>query len=110
MASNHCCRLLIRRVEKLFKSKGRGKELMEKRSLGSQGLSVSAIGLGCSGMSAEYGLPDDEDATATIHRAIELGVTLFDTSDAYGVGHNEQLLGWGVRSRPAKRSPCDEVR
>lgn len=70
---------------------------MEMRQLGSQGLSVSAIGLGCAGMSAEYGLPDDEASTATIHRGIELGVTFFDTSDAYGVGHNEQLVGAAVR-------------
>jgi aryl-alcohol dehydrogenase-like predicted oxidoreductase len=72
---------------------------MEKRSLGTQGLVVSAIGLGCSGMSSDYGVPDDQESTATIHRAIDLGVTLFDTSDAYGAGHNEQLLGAGVRDK-----------
>jgi aryl-alcohol dehydrogenase-like predicted oxidoreductase len=72
---------------------------MEKRSLGTQGLVVSAIGLGCSGMSSDYGVPDDQESTATIHRAIDLGVTLFDTSDAYGSGHNEHLLGAGVRDR-----------
>src|SRR3954452_15320990 len=72
---------------------------MEKRRLGSQGLSVSAIGLGCSGMSSDYGVPDDQESTATIHRAIELGVSLFDTSDAYGAGHNEQLLGAAVRNK-----------
>lgn len=71
---------------------------MEKRLLGSQGLSASAIGLGCAGMSAEYGVPDDEASTATIQRAIDLGITFFDTSDAYGAGHNEQLVGHAVRS------------
>jgi aryl-alcohol dehydrogenase-like predicted oxidoreductase len=75
---------------------------MEMRRLGSQGLNVSAVGLGCSGMSSDYGVPDDVESTATIHRAIELGVTLFDTSDAYGAGHNEQLLGAAVRDRRDK--------
>jgi aryl-alcohol dehydrogenase-like predicted oxidoreductase len=75
---------------------------METRRLGSQGLDVSAIGLGCSGMSSDYGVPDDRESTATIHRAIELGVTLFDTSDAYGAGHNEQLLGAALRDRRRK--------
>jgi aryl-alcohol dehydrogenase-like predicted oxidoreductase len=75
---------------------------MELRRLGSQGLNVSAVGLGCSGMSSDYGVPDDVESTATIHRAIDLGVTLFDTSDAYGAGHNEQLLGAALRNRRDK--------
>ena len=66
---------------------------MQHRQLGRNGPRVSAIGLGCSGMSSDYGIPDDAESTATIHRAVELGVTLFDTSDAYGLGKNEELLG-----------------
>ena len=70
---------------------------MEQRRLGSQGLTVSAVGLGCAGMSAEYGTPDDVESTATLQRALEIGVTFFDTSDAYGTGHNEQLVGAALR-------------
>ncbi|MDQ4136657.1 MAG: aldo/keto reductase [Pseudomonadota bacterium] len=66
---------------------------MKHRQLGRNGPRVSAIGLGCSGMSSDYGVPDDVESTATIHRAVELGITLFDTSDAYGLGKNEELLG-----------------
>jgi aryl-alcohol dehydrogenase-like predicted oxidoreductase len=70
-----------------------------RRALGSQGLTVSGLGLGCSGMTSDYGLPDDTESTATIHRAIDLGVTLFDTSDAYGAGANERLLGTALEGR-----------
>ncbi|ESR23017.1 aldo/keto reductase [Lutibaculum baratangense] len=69
------------------------------RKLGSQGLTVSALGLGCSGMSSDYGVRDDVESTATVHRAIELGVTLFDTSDAYAAGRNEELLGSAIKGR-----------
>ena len=72
---------------------------MKQRRLGTDGPWVSAMGLGCSGMSADYGLPEDAESTATIHRAIELGVTLFDTSDAYGAGRNEELLGRALKGR-----------
>ncbi len=72
---------------------------MEQRKLGSQGLQVSAVGLGCSGMSSDYGVPDDTESTATIHRAIELGVRFFDTSDAYGAGRNEELLGAAIKGK-----------
>ena len=71
---------------------------MEKRTLG-QGLEVSAMGLGCMGMSDFYGGRDDAEATATIHRALELGVTFFDTADMYGGGRNEELLGKAIRAR-----------
>ncbi len=71
---------------------------MEKRTLG-QGLEVSALGLGCMGMSDFYGGRDDAEATATIHRAIDLGVTFFDTADMYGGGRNEELLGKAIRGR-----------
>src|SRR4051812_39789234 len=66
---------------------------MQQRTLGSQGLTVSAIGLGCMGMSEFYGATDDERSIATIHRALDLGVNFLDTADIYGSGHNEQLLG-----------------
>ena len=70
---------------------------MRLRSLGKSGLKVSAIGLGCAGMSGSYGISDDQESTATIRRAIELGINLFDTSDAYGNGHNEELLGRAIK-------------
>ena len=72
---------------------------MEQRMLGQQGLRVSALGLGCMGMSEFYGAHDDATSTATIHRAIDLGVTFIDTADMYGVGHNEELLGRAIKGR-----------
>jgi aryl-alcohol dehydrogenase-like predicted oxidoreductase len=74
---------------------------MRYRQLG-QGLRVSAIGLGCSGMSADYGVPDDVESIATIHRAIELGMTMLDTSDAYAGGVNEELIGKAIKGRRDK--------
>jgi aryl-alcohol dehydrogenase-like predicted oxidoreductase len=72
---------------------------MKQRQLGAKGPLVSTIGLGCSGMSGEYGVPDDVESIATIHRAIDLGLNLFDTSDAYSAGKNEQLLGRAIAGR-----------
>src|SRR2546427_2746584 len=72
---------------------------MKQRALGSGGLTVSAIGLGCMGMSQSYGAPDEEESIRTIHRAIDLGVTLIDTADVYGKGANEQLVGRAIRDR-----------
>src|SRR5579862_2444816 len=66
---------------------------MEQRRLGSQGLTVSALGLGCMGMSQSYGPADEGESVATLERALELGVTFFDTAKAYGQGHNERLVG-----------------
>src|SRR5712671_3642681 len=66
---------------------------MKKRKLGSQGLVVSELGLGCMGMSQFYGPRDDIESTATLERAIELGIDFFDTADVYGTGHNEELVG-----------------
>ncbi|MDQ6746235.1 MAG: aldo/keto reductase [Actinomycetota bacterium] len=72
---------------------------MEQRTLGTQGLTVSAQGLGCMGMSEFYGATDDGESVATIHRALELGVTLLDTADMYGFGDNEQLVGRAIADR-----------
>ena len=73
--------------------------MLPTRSLGTQGLTVSAIGLGCMGMSQSYGAPDDDESIATIHRALELGVTLFDTAEVYGPYTNESLLGRALEGR-----------
>src|SRR5258706_2359144 len=73
--------------------------MLLKRKLGRQGLEVSALGLGCLGMSQSYGTPDDRESVATIHRALELGVTLFDTAEAYGPFKNEELLGRALKGR-----------
>jgi aryl-alcohol dehydrogenase-like predicted oxidoreductase len=72
---------------------------MKTRRLGSQGLEVSALGLGCMGMSEFYGTTDEGEAIATIHRAIELGVTFLDTADMYGWGANERLVGKAIADR-----------
>jgi aryl-alcohol dehydrogenase-like predicted oxidoreductase len=73
--------------------------MLAKRKLGRQGLEVSAIGLGCMGMSQFYGPRDDGESVATLHRAIELGVTFIDTAESYGPFHNEELLGRALRGR-----------
>jgi aryl-alcohol dehydrogenase-like predicted oxidoreductase len=72
---------------------------VETRTLGSQGLAVSAEGLGCMGMSEFYGEADESQAVATIHRALELGVTLLDTADMYGPFTNERLVGRAIAGR-----------
>jgi aryl-alcohol dehydrogenase-like predicted oxidoreductase len=72
---------------------------MQTRILGRDGLTVSGVGLGCMGMSEFYGSRDDSESIATIHRAIDLGVTFFDTADMYGVGHNEELLGRAIKGK-----------
>ena len=73
--------------------------MLPARRLGTQGLQVSALGLGCMGMSQSYGVPDDRESVATLHRALELGVTLFDTAEAYGPFTNEVLLGSALEGR-----------
>lgn len=72
---------------------------MKQRTLGSSGVSVSAVGLGCMSMSEFYGARDDEGSLATIHRALDLGITFFDTADMYGFGHNEMLVGRALAGR-----------
>lgn len=76
---------------------------MQTRSLGSTGPQVSALGLGAMGMSALYGDADRAESIATIHAALEAGVTLIDTGDFYGMGHNEMLIGEALRTAPAAR-------
>ena len=72
---------------------------MEQRQLGTQGLVVSSLGLGCMSMSGSYGAADEDESTATLQRALDLGVTFFDTANAYGLGHNERLVGQVLADR-----------
>jgi len=69
---------------------------MEQRTLGAQGLTVSALGLGAMGMSEFYGTPDEAESLATLARAVDLGITFIDTADMYGRGHNEELVGRAI--------------
>jgi aryl-alcohol dehydrogenase-like predicted oxidoreductase len=72
---------------------------MEQRTLGGQGLVVPALGLGCMGMSQSYGPGDDQESVATIHRALDLGMTFLDTADVYGPYTNERLVGRAIAGR-----------
>ena len=79
---------------------------MDTRKLGSQGLVVSKLGLGCMGMSAFYGARDEAESIATIHRALELGVTFLDTSDVYGPHTNEELIARALRDAGGRPRPA----
>lgn len=73
--------------------------MLKKRTLGRQGLEVSALGLGCMGMSQSYGAADERESIATIHRALEFGMTFFDTAEVYGPFKNEELLGRALKAK-----------
>lgn len=73
--------------------------MLKKRKLGAEGLEVSEIGLGCMGMSQSYGTRDDAESLATLHRALELGITFFDTAELYGPYINEELLGKALKGK-----------
>ncbi|HUG37435.1 MAG TPA: aldo/keto reductase [Candidatus Limnocylindrales bacterium] len=74
---------------------------MEYRKLGNSDLTVSAVGLGCMGMSGTYGKSDDEQSINVVHQALDMGVNFLDSSDMYGFGHNEELLGRALKGRRA---------
>ncbi len=75
---------------------------MQQRKLGKTGVSLSALGLGCMGMSEFYGARDDQQSIRVIHRSLELGMNFLDTADVYGMGHNEKLVGRAIRDRRDK--------
>ena len=73
--------------------------MQRTRQLGAAGPTVSAVGLGCMGMSGVYGTADRDESIATIHAALDAGITLLDTGDFYGMGHNEMLIGDALAGR-----------
>jgi aryl-alcohol dehydrogenase-like predicted oxidoreductase len=83
---------------------------MKTKLLGSKGPRVSAIGLGCMAMSGLYGPSDDAESIATIRAALDAGITLLDTGDFYGMGHNEMLIRDALQAVPGTRGDKREVR
>ena len=83
---------------------------IQRRRLGTSGPEVSALGLGCMGMSGIYGPADRAESIATIHAALDAGIDLLDTGDFYGMGHNEMLIGEALRGRPRRGLPCCSVK
>lgn len=75
------------------------------RELGTSGMKVFPLALGCMGMSGMYGVADDNESIATIHAALDAGVTLLDTGDFYGAGHNEMLIGRALKDRRHRALP-----
>src|ERR1700733_7338309 len=73
--------------------------IMPRRRLGHKGLTISAMGLGCMGMSEFYGSRNDEESIRVIHRSLELGIDFLDTADVYGIGANEELVGRAIHGR-----------
>ena len=76
---------------------------MQQRQLGTKGPQVSALGLGCMGMSGMYGPADRQESIATIHAALDAGITLLDTGDFYGMGHNEMLIAEALKGVPREQ-------
>ena len=83
--------------------------ILSKRKLSSQGLEVSAIGLGCMPMSQSYGPADEQESIATLHRAIEIGCTFFDTAQGYGPLTNEELLGRAFKTGATRWSSAPNL-
>jgi aryl-alcohol dehydrogenase-like predicted oxidoreductase len=75
---------------------------LPKRTLGSSGIQISAIGLGCMSLSGIYGKSGDDEGIALIREALDRGITMLDSSDAYGAGHNEELVGKAIKGRRAE--------
>ena len=85
--------------------------MIQTRQLGATGPAVSALGLGCMGMSGMYGTADRDESIATIHAALDAGITLLDTGDFYGMGHNELLIADALEQpQPRRRADQREVR